>query len=123
MSNLVYKIPCNGNDNEQCDKVYVGTTGNKLKTRLAGHKTDQKYRNYNTSQKTALSSHCRDFNHYPNFDNTSILGTESFYKRRYMLEMLQIIKVPSEKRINFKRDTEGLAQSYRHLIYKGRNVN
>ena len=43
MSNLVYKIPCRGNDNENCNKVYVGTTKNKLKTRLAGHKPDHKY--------------------------------------------------------------------------------
>lgn len=53
MSNVVYKIPCNGNNQEACNMVYVGTTKNKLKTRLAGHKSDQKYRDI-SSQKTGI---------------------------------------------------------------------
>lgn len=123
MSNLVYKIPCGGNDIEQCEKVYVGTTGTKLKTRIAGHRHDQKYRNYNSTTKTALSTHCRDLNHYPDFENTFILNTENYKKRRYMLEMLQINNVPFEKRINFKMDTDNLAQNYRCLLNKNKYVN
>lgn len=123
MSNLVYKIPCGGNNMEQCEKVYVGTTGTKLKTRIAGHRHDQKYRNYNLTTKTALSTHCRDFNHYPDFENTSILNTENYKKRRYMLEMLQINNVPLEKRINFKKDTDNLAQNYRCLLNKNKCVD
>ncbi|XP_067627468.1 uncharacterized protein [Eurosta solidaginis] len=30
-SNIIYQIPCNGNDKELCNKVYVGTTKSKLK--------------------------------------------------------------------------------------------
>ena len=35
-----------------------------------------------------------------------------------MLEMLQIIDVPTSKRINYKTDTDNVAQNYRHLIRK-----
>lgn len=115
--NIVYKIPCKGNDNEICNRVYVGTTKNKLKTRIAGHKSDQKYRHIST-QKTALTSHCASLNHYPNFQDTLILNKENNYKRRYMLEMLQIINTPALKRINYKTDTDNVAQNYRHLISK-----
>ena len=54
----------------------------------------------------------------PDFDNTSILNTENNYKRRYMLEMLQIIKVPLTQRINYRTDIENIAQNYRHLVDK-----
>lgn len=121
-SNIVYRIPCKGNENEVCDRIYIGTTKNKLKTRIAGHKSDQKYK-YRSTQKTALSSHCAELHHSPNFDNTSILNTENNYKRRYMLEMLQIINVPIERRINFRTDTDNVAQNYRHLVYKNKTGN
>lgn len=117
ISNIVYKIPCRGNDRESCNMVYVGTTKNKLKTRIAGHKSDQKYR-YISTQKTALTSHCASLNHFPNFQDTSVLNRENNYKRRFMLEMLQIINTPITKRINFKADTDNVAQNYRHLISK-----
>ena len=76
----------------------------------------EKYNKTTSTQKTALSLHCSNSNHYPDFDNTSILNTESNYKRRYTLEMLQIIKVPSTQRINYKTDTSNIAQNYRHLV-------
>lgn len=117
MSNIVYKIPCKGNDNERCNQVYIGTTKNKLKTRIAGHRSDQKYRDIN-SKKTALSHHCHQFNHYPNFEEASVLNTETNYKRRYILEMLQIINTPITQRINFKADTEHIANNYRNLVIK-----
>lgn len=117
-SNVVYKIPCTGNKNEICNKFYIGTTKNKLKTRIAGHKSDQKYRDNIHISKTALSSHCAKFNHYPNFENVSILNTENNCKRRYMLEMLQIINTPIPHRINYKSDTDNIAQNYRNLVDK-----
>ena len=117
ISNIVYKIPCRGNDSESCNMVYVGTTKNKLKTRIAGHKSDQKYRHIST-QKTALTSHCANLNHFPNFQDTSVLNRENNYKRRFMLEMLQIIRTPTAKRITFKADTDNVSQNYRHLISK-----
>lgn len=117
MPNIVYKIPCKGNGTELCDKVYIGTTGNKLKTRIAGHKSDQKYRSIN-SRKTALSSHCFESNHNPHFENVSIMQAEKNYNRRFVLEMLEIINTPSTQRMNFKLDTQNLASSYRYLVKK-----
>lgn len=120
-SNLVYKIPCGDNDNENCNKVYVGTTKNKLKSRIAGHKSDYKYMNTTLTQKTALSLHCSNSNHCPDFKNTVILNTENGYRRRLMLEMLQIIKVPITQRIIYKVDTANVAQNYRYLVNRCRN--
>lgn len=122
-SNLVYKIPCIGNSNERCDKIYVGTTKNKLKTRIAGHKSNLKNINYNSTGRTALTIHCRELGHKPDFEGTSILDTEVNYRRRLMLEMLRINDVPYDKRINFKADTDGLAKSYRHLLFMNNNRN
>ncbi|GBP08837.1 Katanin p60 ATPase-containing subunit A-like 1 [Eumeta japonica] len=110
MSNVVYRIPCGGNGAEECGEVYIGTTKNKLRTRLAGHKSDQKYRTTNLSHKTALTAHCVRLNHFPKFEDTTVLNRESNYRRRLTLEMLQIINTPVEKRINFKADIDNIAQ-------------
>lgn len=117
-SNLVYKIPCAGDGINICTKVYVGTTKNKLKTRLAGHKSDLKCRTNTTIQKTALADHCAMSTHTPNYDITQILQTENNYNRRLILEMLHINNVATERRMNTKRDTDNLAQIYRHMINK-----
>ena len=116
-SNVVYKIPCNGNDVTKCRMVYIGTTKNKLKTRISGHKSDQRLRSSST-QKTALAAHCALTNHSPDFEGAKILQSENNYRRRYMLEMLHIINTPTTQRINFKTDTENCAQIYRHLVNK-----
>ncbi|XP_075158033.1 uncharacterized protein LOC142231303 [Haematobia irritans] len=120
--NLVYEIKCDGNDQQSCEKVYVGTTGNKLKTRIAGHKSDYKLRGNNIIQKTALANHCATQKHIPNFDNVRILARESNYNKRFTQEMLHIINTPSEKRINYKADIEGNAKSYRQLIEKRKKM-
>ena len=65
-NNVIYKITCKRYGTENCNKMYVGTTESKLKTRLSAHKTDVKLR-YNQN-KTALSSHCAITNHVPDFD-------------------------------------------------------
>lgn len=120
--NVVYEIKCDGNSGETCGKVYVGTTKNKLKTRLSAHKSDMKLRNNNLMQKTALANHCKINNHSPNLDNVRILQRENNYNKRMTSEMLHIVNIPTNKRINFKRDIEGnCAQSYRHLLEKTRS--
>lgn len=119
-SNVIYRIPCTGRENENCDQMYVGTTKNKLKTRISAHKSDQKLKLSNFKQKTALTNHCVQNKHKPDFDNVQILQTENNYKRRYMLEMLHIINLPPDKRMNFKVDTLNCALSYRHLITKAK---
>lgn len=113
--NLIYKIQCKGNEEEQCDGIYIGTTKNKLKTRLSGHKSNFKNLN-NNYNKTALTQHCSDLKHNPDFDNIQILQKEDDYDKRLLLEMLHIISTPVKKRINFKTDTDNLAHSYRNII-------
>ncbi|XP_017470366.1 PREDICTED: uncharacterized protein LOC108362044 [Rhagoletis zephyria] len=41
-SNLIYQIECKGNQTNPCGMYYIGTTKRKLKTRIAGHKSDLK---------------------------------------------------------------------------------
>lgn len=117
-SNLVYEIGCNGDGHTVCEKLYVGTTKTKLKTRLSSHRSDQKAINKPLEQKTALSAHCTLKGHTPNFERTRILQEENNYNKRFMLEMLHIINVPAEKRLNYKRDTENCAQIYRNVVDK-----
>ncbi|XP_075157884.1 uncharacterized protein LOC142231151 [Haematobia irritans] len=71
--NVIYEIPCDGKSKEKCQMIYIGTTKNKLKTRLSGHKSDIKIRNNNSKlQKTALATHCAATNHQPNFDRCEV---------------------------------------------------
>jgi len=119
-NNVIYRIKCNGNEQEDCGMMYVGTTKNALKTRISGHKSNIKSRNNDNCQQTALSSHCATKRHAADFDNVDVLQAESAYNKRLTLEMLHIINTPKNQRINYKADTENLALSYRHLVYKSR---
>lgn len=119
-SNVVYQIKCNGNNTTKCDKVYIGTTKNKLKTRISGHKSDIKQRHQTTAQKTALAMHCTALNHNPDLERVRVVATENRYGKRMFLEMLNIINITTTKRINYKSDMDNCAQNYRHLI---RRVN
>ncbi|XP_058977227.1 uncharacterized protein LOC131801989 [Musca domestica] len=121
--NVIYQIQCDGNPNEKCGKYYVGTTKNKLKTRLSAHKSDLKMRNQNYTQKTALAEHCISSNHQPNLEQVKILQTENHYHRRLTLEMLHINNLHTTERINFKSDTDNAAYCYRHLTQKKRSCN
>ncbi|XP_075157659.1 uncharacterized protein LOC142230926 [Haematobia irritans] len=116
--NTIYEIPCGGNNKEKCEKVYVGTSKNKLKTRISGHKSDIKLRTNSNTTKTALAGHCARNNHTPNFDDVRILERENNYSKRFTLETLHINNVPASKRMNFKVDTENIAHCYRHLLRK-----
>ena len=115
-SNVVYEIRCQGDGTNNCDKVYVGTTKTKLRTRISSHKSDQKCRSKDTMPKTALAEHCIKEGHYADFDNVNILQKENNYSKRLMLEMLHIINVPVNYRINYKSDVDNCAHTYRNLI-------
>lgn len=122
-SNIIYQITCSGNEQTTCNKIYVGTTKSKLKTRISGHKTDQKTRTNTSQQRTALATHCTQHSHTPDFDNVKILQQENNYTKRFLLEMLHITKTPTEKRINYKTDTDGCAHIYRHLITRKAQIS
>ena len=120
-SNVVYKIKCNGDDADICQKVYVGTTKTKLRTRLSSHKSDLKCHDKPLTQKTALAAHCTITGHKPDFEKVRILAGENNYTKRYMQEMLHIINIPTRMRINYKTDTDNCAHIYRHTINKHKN--
>ncbi|XP_067636855.1 uncharacterized protein [Eurosta solidaginis] len=115
-SNVIYKIPCNGNNYEACRSIYVGTTKSKLKTRIAQHKSDMKHCHNLNNQKTALTAHCASSGHCPNFEKASVLQQQNHYRKRLTLEMLHIIHTPPDIRLNFKTDTINVAHLYRHLL-------
>lgn len=119
-ANVVYKIKCDGDKSNLCDKVYVGTIKTKLKTRLSSYKSDIKACTRPLEQKTALAAHCALTGHKPNFDDVDILAEERHYNRRYTLEMLHIVDVPAEKRLNYKTDTHGCSHLYRHILSKNK---
>ena len=110
-ANVIYEIKCDGNGEERCNRTYIGTTKNKLRTRLAGHKSDIKNKNMT---KTALSAHCAQKKHQPNWESVKILEEEMSTTKRYMLEMLHIIN--KKESVNFKTDTENCAQIYRKIV-------
>lgn len=116
-SNVVYKIQCTGNEEQNCNMFYVGTTKNKLKARISQHKYDQRLRrNTLMEQKTALAAHCATHKHTADFENTKVLCEERHYTKRLTLEMLHIAQTPVEQRINYKTDSDNVAQVYRNLI-------
>lgn len=101
-SNIVYQIPC-----KDCDKIYIGQTGQYLKNRINGHKYDKK-------NKTALTNHEIECQHTFNFNDTKILATENHTRKREFLEMIYIQK--NNNTINAKSDTQNLSKIYYNLI-------
>ncbi|XP_075163197.1 uncharacterized protein LOC142235821 [Haematobia irritans] len=121
-SNVIYKIECNGDGLTQCPKIYIGTTKNKLKSRLAGHKSDIKLRNRNTNQKTALAEHCAREKHEPDLEGVRVIDNEINYNKRLTLETLHIINTTTTNRMNHKADIEGCASNYRLLVQRMNKV-
>ena len=52
---VVYKINC-----KDCDASYVGQTGRQLRTRIAEHRNNIKYK---TSNRSVITDHRIDFGH------------------------------------------------------------
>lgn len=115
-SNIVYKINCLGDGTSNCPSVYVGTSMQKLKNRISGHRSDINNRH---SQKTALAQHCIDEGHRPDFTNVEILQTETNYNKRMLLEMLHILD--TENTVNRRSDCEGLSSIYSQFIIRDYN--
>lgn len=109
--NIVYEIECNGNDEQSCDLVYIGTTKRTLQTRMGEHKTDIE----KGTQKTALAQHISKTGHKANFENVKILDKESKDDKRYTIESLRI-QQKIERTMNLKEDTNNISVSYRIAI-------
>ncbi|XP_055852385.1 uncharacterized protein LOC129916440 [Episyrphus balteatus] len=112
-SDIVYKIKCLGDGTNHCPSVYVGTSMQKLKNRIAGHRSDI---HSGHSQKTALALHCIDEGHRPDFNNVDILQTEKHYSKRMLLEMLHILD--TDNTVNRRSDCEGLSNIYSQFVQR-----
>ena len=109
MSGVVYKIPC-----MDCDLHYIGTTKNKLVSRLKQHANDCRLVNALRPNKTALSQHHFQFGHSFDFDSVTVLDIEPIHRKRYISEALHIKH--STHSINFQTDTQQLSQIYSGLL-------
>lgn len=112
-SEVIYKIPC------QCSKCYIGQTKQLQDTRIKQHKRDCTRKGFLKKQKTALASHHFETEHRFQFDDVSILDTESNWRRRNISEMVQI---SLNNTVNLREDTQHLSVMYNNLLRKFKNA-
>lgn len=113
-----------------CEKCYIGMTGNLLKKRLSGHRsnlnqlesllasgstyTDEPVRAL--KEKTALLAHCIEHEHRFNYETTKIV--DQTYKKN-ILPVLEMIHISNDSNtINKRTDTDGLNTTLSGLIHK-----
>lgn len=115
-SGLIYAMDCN-----DCEKVYVGQTGQFLVNRMYQHKNDYKNREkLKNKHHSAAVEHALTTRHSFNYDNPTILHSEQQKSKRNTIEMIYIKKF-KEKAVNIKSDTEKLSSTYSHLILDNPN--
>lgn len=119
-----YVIPCGGNINNPCEKLYIGES-------LRDSKLDRKkehVRNYknaidkphNMNCSDACVSHAIKEKHIFDFEKMTILEYESDWKKRKHLESMYINSF-QDKAVNFKIDTVGLNDMTRGVIQTFKN--
>lgn len=113
---MVYEIKCKGKQNEDCNKVYIGTTKRSLGTRLSEHDADIRKRKNNT----ALAQHVLTSGHTADLVNTKILDVEKRERIRYTLESLRIMQ-NRERTVNKKR-TRTTLRLTTYSVYKTQSV-
>lgn len=110
-NSVVYQINCKGNNNQSCDKIYIGQTKRALKTRIAEHKEDTK----KEKTTTALAQHMMTHKHQPDFDRVRILDTERNNNKRLTLESLRI-QQNKENAMNTKEDIDNINSVYSLIL-------
>ncbi|GAB0098075.1 hypothetical protein DMENIID0001_137690 [Sergentomyia squamirostris] len=112
-SGVVYCIQC------ECDKVYVGKTINRLKTRIYNHKYSVKQRLEGKTDQdaTALVTHARENGHTFKYEEATILDRCTHGKQLEFLEMLHI-NLTSSQNVNKKTDTETISNIYSSLLHR-----
>lgn len=105
--NVVYELTCVGNERDQCNKVYVGTTKRMLNTRILEHEADIK----KGKETTALAQHIKESGHTVDFKSVKILDKERVENKRYTLETLRIQERIS-KVLNTKDDKDQTKLQY-----------
>jgi len=106
-SGVVYEIRC-----MDCNKIYIGQTGCKLKNRISKHKSD-----INTKKEFAseLAYHSIINGHKFDFENTRILDIEQMTNKRLFLEMIHINK-KFHLCVNKRLDIQNLSSLYSNII-------
>ena len=102
---IVYKIKC-----KNCDYVYIGQSGRKLRKRIVEHKTDYE----NKHKDSIFYKHQLRTNHDFDFNETTIINTESNYYKRTFSEMSHI--QIHQKTLNRKQDTQHLKYFLKNTI-------
>ncbi|XP_055855794.1 uncharacterized protein LOC129919021 [Episyrphus balteatus] len=116
-SGVVYSIKCN-----DCTKLYVGETIQKLGSRIDQHKNECKkvIEGSNTKNVAALAEHVKQYGHSFDFDGAKILKFERNKLKLQIQEVNQIIK--NEQIVcNYKTDKKDYTNTYYNLIVN-RNV-
>lgn len=111
MCNVVYEIPCKGNEHQQCNKIYIGQTKRSLNIRLSEHETDIKKHKYTTG----IAKHMMEHIHTPDFDKTKILDIENKLNRRLTLESLRI-RQKANTTMNNREDVDKISANYNVVL-------
>jgi hypothetical protein len=106
LSSVIYKVECN-----DCDKSYIGQTGQKLKKRLQQHE----YYIRSKSPLSGLATHAIEESHTFNFIEAKILDTETNRKKRETKETINIYKNRSRS-VNIKQDLNNFRRVYTPII-------
>ena len=102
---VVYEVPCS-----ECNKVYVGQTGNSLDTRLKQHQAA--CRLFQTD-KSALAQHAIEADHRIGWSNAKVVTNETRWRQRLLAEAFHTTK-QSDRALN--RCDLFLPNVYKRLI-------
>ena len=75
---VVYKVPCS-----DCDRTYIGQTGNSLRTRLQQHRAACRHLQ---REKSALAEHSIDSDHRINWAEAKVVSRQERWHRRLFEE-------------------------------------
>lgn len=106
-SKVVYQIKC-----QDCNAIYIGITKQKLKDRMAKHRSDVHLQKLEGT--TGLTIHAVQKSHNFDFENVSILEQIPDYWQRLIAEKMYIHR--SKNTVNTQIDKDGLHASYVNLM-------
>lgn len=114
---VVYSIPCDGNDEQRCDKEYIGQTKNQFYKRKSQHLLSFKNKDY--EQASGLVLHAHETGHSFNFEKAKIIDVERNLSKRLTLESLHIA---ANNTCNIQREKGNASAVYSALVHKHSNA-
>ncbi|XP_020913025.1 uncharacterized protein LOC110250745 [Exaiptasia diaphana] len=105
---VICQIPC-----ADCSTVYIGETKRSLKTRVSEHERCVRLGQTDTS---ALSEHANRLGHNINWKDTSVLGNETRWHQRKLMEAVLIAKTNKINIISNRDTGRTLPDSYIQLL-------